>query len=271
MIRVAAAGDLHCRADSIGRFSPWLARLHEWADVLLLAGDLTNVGEPTEAQVLARELAALRIPVLAVMGNHDHHTDQAHRVREVLEDAGAVVLEKEHTVVEIGGQTLGVVGTKGFAGGFGRACIAPFGEREIKAFLGETYACAQSIRTGLSTMQTDYKVVLLHYSPISDTLKGESVGIYPFLGSSILGEPIDELGADLVLHGHAHLGIEHGVTPGGIAVRNCAIPVLGQPYALYELHPVPVSASVAATLQSTSQNQAWAAGGRPPADLSGAL
>lgn len=241
MIRLAAAGDLHCRVESIGLFTPWFSKLNDEADVVLLAGDLTNWGEPQEARVLARELSAIRIPVLAVMGNHDYHNEQPDVVREILEDAGAIVLEKESTVVEVRGQTLGVVGTKGFAGGFGQACIAPFGEPEIKMFLRETYACAEAIEQGLRGMETDFRVVLLHYSPVPDTLKGETVGVYPFLGSSILGEPIDEFGADLVLHGHAHRGTEHGQTPGGIPVRNCSIPVLGQPYALYELEPAPLA------------------------------
>lgn len=240
MIRLAAAGDLHCRADSVGLFSPWLVKLNTEADVLLLAGDLTNWGEKDEAEVLAAELACLRIPVLCVLGNHDYHNEQPETVRETLEAAGAIVLEKESMVVEVRGETMGVVGTKGFAGGFGQACIAPFGEPEIKMFLRETYACAEAIETGLRTLETDFRVVLLHYSPIPETLKGESVGVYPFLGSSILGEPVDAHGADLVLHGHAHKGTEHGATPGGIPVRNCSIPVIGQPYALYELHRAPV-------------------------------
>jgi Icc-related predicted phosphoesterase len=241
MIRLAAAGDLHCRVDGIGRFSPWLSRLDREADVLLLAGDLTNLGEPAEAQVLASELAGLSIPILAVLGNHDVHTDHEPEVRAILEDAGVVVLEKEATVIEVRGETLGVVGAKGFGGGFGASCISPFGESAIKLFLQDTFACAEAIAGALSSFDTDFRVVLLHYSPIPETLKGESLGIYPFLGSSILGEPIDVHGADLVLHGHAHLGTEHGVTPGGIPVRNCSIPVLHQPYALYELkQPVAV-------------------------------
>lgn len=238
MIRIAASGDLHCRADAVGLFAPWFAKLNDEADVLLLAGDLTNWGESAEAEALATELSSLSIPVLCVFGNHDYHAEHPHVVREILEEAGAIVLEKESTIVEVRGQTLGVVGTKGFAGGFGQACIAPFGEPEIKQFLRETYACAEAIEQGLTSLSTDYKVVLLHYAPIPETLKGESVGVYPFLGSSILGEPIDACGADLVLHGHAHRGTEHGETPGGIPVRNCSIPVLGRPYALYELQQV---------------------------------
>lgn len=235
MIRLAAAGDLHCRKDSAGHFAPWFGRLHREADVLLLAGDLTNWGELAEAEVLARELASVQLPVLCVLGNHDYHGDHVSGVREILEDAGVVVLEKESTVVEVQGETLGVVGTKGFGGGFGAACVAPFGEPEIKLFLRETYACAEAIEQGLASLTTDYRVVLLHYAPIAATLRGESPGVHAFLGSSLLGEPIDAMGADLVLHGHAHRGTSHGATPGGIPVRNCAIPVLRRPYALYEL------------------------------------
>lgn len=244
MIRLAAAGDLHCRVDAVGLFHPWLARLNTEADLFLLAGDLTHWGEISEAEVLAQELAVLRIPVVAVLGNHDHHNAHQDRVRQVLEDAGVVVLEGETTVVEVDGESVGIVGAKGFGGGFGANCLSPFGETEIKQFLQPTYTCAAAIDRGLQELSTDYKVVLLHYAPAMETIKGEPVSIYPFLGSSLLAEPIDANGADLVLHGHAHRGTERGVTAGGIPVRNVAVPVLHKPYALYELQKAVVAAHI---------------------------
>lgn len=235
MIRVAAAGDLHCRVDGAGLFAPWLGELHQQADVLLLAGDLTGWGEEAEAAVLAAELAAVRLPVLAVLGNHDYQGDQVAAVTAQLAGAGVVVLEQDTSVVEVRGETLGVAGAKGFGGGFGATCIAPFGEPAMKRFLRETYAAAEALERGLGELDTTFRIALLHYAPVVGTLEGEASALHAFLGSSLLAEPIDAAGADLVLHGHAHRGAPRGMTPGGIPVRNCAIPVLGRPYAIFEL------------------------------------
>lgn len=236
MIRIAAAGDIHFSHESAGFFRPWLERLRQDADILLLAGDLTNWGEVDEAHLLAKELREIPVPVVAVLGNHDHHCEHPGELVQILTEEGHIfVLEGETVVFTIRDETLGIVGSKGFGGGFGKACITPFGETEIKQFLQATYHAAEGIERGLKSLKTDYRVVLLHYSPISDTLEGEAQGIYPFLGSSILGEPIDAYGADLVLHGHAHAGVEKGQTLHGVPVRNVAVPVIDQPYALYEL------------------------------------
>lgn len=235
MIRIAAVGDLHLTVHGRGRLRPQLEGLAAEADVLLLAGDLTNWGKAEEAEVLVSELEGIRVPRVAVLGNHDYHSEGPERVRAILEDAGIRVLENEAVTLEIGGETLGIVGGKGFGGGFGTTCLSPFGEREIRDFLKSTYACAEALDQGLSGLKTDYRLVLLHYSPAAETLKGEPVAIYPFLGSSIMGEPIDTHGADLVLHGHAHKGTEHGRTAGGIPVRNVSLPVICESYALYQL------------------------------------
>ncbi|MNT24713.1 hypothetical protein D3C72_1602040 [compost metagenome] len=169
--------------------------------------------------MLVEELSDITIPRVAILGNHDYHSEGPDRVRAILEESGVIVLENESTVLTVGDETVGVVGGKGFGGGFGTTCLSPFGA------LGQ----------GLSELQTDYRLVLLHYSPAAETLKGEPVAIYPFLGSSIMGEPIDEHGADLVLHGHAHKGTEHGQTAGGIPVRNVSLPVICESYALYQI------------------------------------
>lgn len=235
MIRVAAVGDLHLTVHSRGRLRPQFEGIGDEADLLLLAGDLTNWGKPEEAEVLVSELSDIRIPRVAILGNHDYHSEEPDRVRSILEDSGVIVLENETTVLTIGDETVGIVGGKGFGGGFGTTCLSPFGEREIRDFLKSTYACAEALDHALGEMQTDYRLVLLHYSPAVETLKGEPVAIYPFLGSSIMGEPIDEHGADLVLHGHAHKGTEHGNTAGGIPVRNVSLPVICESYSIYQI------------------------------------
>jgi Icc-related predicted phosphoesterase len=235
VIRIAAVGDVHVGADSRGRLAPQLAHLSEQADVLLLAGDLTRCGAASEARVLADELRDVGVPVVAVLGNHDHHAGEVRALTDVLRQAGIVVLEGGTHVVEVGGCRLGVAGTKGFGGGFAGACGSDFGEPEMKAFVGHTKALAERLHDGLARLDTDYRVALLHYSPVPDTLAGERLEIYPFLGSYLLAEAIDKAGADLVLHGHAHGGTEKGVTAGGVRVRNVAQPVIRQAYALYNL------------------------------------
>lgn len=233
MIRVAAVGDIHVGTDSAGLIAPGFAHIGERADVLLLAGDLTRRGEVAEAEVLAGELADVPIPVVAVLGNHDYHSDCDGEVVKVLHDAGVTVLDGENTVVEVGDQRLGIAGVKGFGGGFPGACGSEFGEPEMKAFMRHSRDVAQRLEQSLAALDTDRRVALLHFSPIEGTLRGERLEIYPFLGSYFLAEAIDAAGADLALHGHAHRGTEKGVTPGGVHVRNVAEPVLRQAYAVY--------------------------------------
>jgi Icc-related predicted phosphoesterase len=233
VIRLAAVGDVHVGEDSRGRLRPALEALREQADVLLLAGDLTRCGSVAETRVLVDELAGVGVPVVAVLGNHDHHADEVPAVVAMLRSGGVVVLEGDSTVVEVDGCRLGIAGTKGFGGGFAGACGSDFGEPEMKAFVAHTKALSERLHDALAALDTDYRVALLHYAPVPDTLAGERLEIYPFLGSYLLAEAIDKAGADLVLHGHAHGGTEKGVTAGGIHVRNVAQPVIRQAYALY--------------------------------------
>jgi Icc-related predicted phosphoesterase len=233
VIRVAAIGDLHYGADSAGTCAIDPDELHENADLLLLAGDLTRVGAPTEAALLARELAGVTLPRFAVLGNHDYHSDAASAVVETFVGAGFEVLEGTGSVVSVDGTTVGVAGTKGFGGGFAGACGTDFGEAEMKAFVGHTKDLAWKFANALSRLDADVRVALLHYAPIKDTLLGERLEIYPFLGSYLLGQAVDEAGADLAIHGHAHGGTEKGVTPGGVHVRNVAQPVIRRPYRVY--------------------------------------
>ncbi|MGW0007200.1 metallophosphoesterase family protein [Nocardia grenadensis] len=236
-MRIAAVGDVHLGTDSRGMLRPALRDLPEHADVLLLAGDLTNHGTLSEAEVVATEFADVGVPVIAVLGNHDHHSDLSDEITEMLAVAGITVLEGEATTLTIGDRTLGVAGTKGFGGGFAGKCASVFGEHLMREFAGHTVELATRLDTALAELDTDITVVLTHYSPVSDTLHGEPREIYPFLGSYLLGEPIDTHRADLALHGHAHAGCERGTTPGGIRVRNVAQPVIRSAFAVYELHP----------------------------------
>jgi Icc-related predicted phosphoesterase len=235
VIRVAAVGDVHAGADSVGAFRHDFAHLADQADLLVLAGDLTRVGDPAEAAVLVAEIRDLAVPVVAVLGNHDYHADAATEIGDLLEAAGVRVLEGSGATFEVDGVRVGVAGTKGFGGGFAGASGSEFGEPEMKTFIRRTKAMAERLERALDALEseTDLRIALLHYAPIPETLHGEPVAIYPFLGSYLLGEAIDRSGADLVCHGHAHRGSEQGATPGGIPVRNVARPVLRRAYGLY--------------------------------------
>jgi Icc-related predicted phosphoesterase len=232
-MRVAAVGDLHFGKESGGSFAPRLEDLPANADVLVLTGDLTKWGDPEEAAVLAGELESLEVPMITVLGNHDYHLDRQDEVRAILEDAGVSVLEAEAVVVDVNGRSLGLAGVKGFGGGFTGACASDFGEPEMKAFVRHTKATAERLEEVVRALNTDVRIVLMHYSPIKETLRGEPPELYPFLGSYLLGEAVDRAGADIILHGHAHRGTEKGVTPGGIHVRNVAQPVINRPYNIY--------------------------------------
>ena len=233
MFRVAAVGDLHVGADSAGQVRPHFEHVADEADVLLLAGDLTKRGELTEADVLATELGDLGIPVVAVLGNHDHESDSARSLERRLRDAGITVLEGTATTLEIHGSVLGIAGSKGYAGGFAGACATAFGEAQMKRFVRDAIDSAESLEWALRTLDANATVALLHYAPIRATLQGENPELYPLLGSYLFAEVADRCRADLVIHGHAHHGTEKGSTPAGIPVRNVAQPVLRRPYAVY--------------------------------------
>ncbi|AEW93134.1 MULTISPECIES: metallophosphoesterase family protein [Streptomycetaceae] len=239
MIRVAAVGDIHMGDDSRGLLRPAFEALPQCADLLLLAGDLTRHGTVEEARVVADEVAGLAVPVVAVLGNHDYHSDQQDEITAVLADAGVTVLECGGTVLDLAGTRVGVAGTKGFGGGFAGRSGGDFGEPEMKAFIRYTKRCAEGLRGALEGLAADgcaVRVVLTHFSPVPDTLAGEPLEIYPFLGSYLLAEAIDGAGADLAVHGHAHAGSEHGLTAGGVRVRNVAQPVIRRAYAVYHVH-----------------------------------
>jgi Icc-related predicted phosphoesterase len=230
---VAAVGDVHLSDDARGTLHDAFVRLPEVADVFLLAGDLTRTGSEDEMQVLLDELDGVELPQFAVLGNHDFESDRVDALVKLLEGGGVRVLEGDADVVRVDGETLGIAGTKGFGGGFAGACGSDFGEPEMKAFVRHTRQLAHALGTALDSLDTTVRVALTHFAPVKDTLGAERLEIYPFLGSYLLGEAIDAAGADLAVHGHAHNGSEKGLTPGGIPVRNVALPMLKTAYAVY--------------------------------------
>jgi Icc-related predicted phosphoesterase len=235
-LTLAAIGDLHVSETSQGRFTEMFARVSEEADVLALCGDLTNFGKPAEVENLLEDFRACTIPTVAVLGNHDYEAGQADEVRAMLQQAGITVLDEQATV--IGG--VGFAGVKGFVGGFGRGELGPFGEAAIKAFVDEAREEARKLENALRSLRTERVVAVLHYAPVADTVEGEPLEIYPFLGSSRLAHAVDRFdNVKAVVHGHAHRGRYEGRTPGGVPVYNCAQyvvePVFGRPYALLEI------------------------------------
>lgn len=234
MIRVAAFGDCHFAPDAAGTLAPVLATVVDQADVLLLAGDLTRVGSVEEAEALVLELGDVEVPIAAVLGNHDYHSDCDREVAEVLRGAGVHVLDGDAVVLETVAGRVGVAGVKGFGTGFPGAMCSDFGEPEMKAFVRHSHDAAGRLERALATVQdTDARIALTHYAPVADTLRGERLEIFPFLGSYHLAEAIDAAGADLALHGHAHGGTEKGTTPGGVPVRNVAQAVIRSAYRVY--------------------------------------
>ena len=224
-LRIAAVGDLHVSKTSQGRFQALFSQISGSADVLLLCGDFTDYGTSEEARILARELtASVKIPVIAVLGNHDYEAGKQGEITQILTDAGVSVLDGE--VVEVHG--VGFAGVKGFAGGFGRGALGPWGERSIKMFVQEAIDESLKLEAALARLRTPRRVAVLHYAPIRGTVEGEPVEIYPYLGSSRLEEPINRYRVSAVFHGHAHRGAPVGRTATGVPVYNVAMPLLAR-------------------------------------------
>jgi Icc-related predicted phosphoesterase len=222
MLRLAAVGDLHCTKNSRGTLQWLFSRIAESADILLLCGDLVDYGQLEEAEVLAKELAGVRIPMLAVLGNHEFESGQQSEVRRILSNAGVVVLDGDAYEV----QGIGFAGVKGFGGGFGERALQPWGEESIKKFVHEAVSESLKLESALAKLRTDQRVALLHYSPIQDTVVGEPPEIFPFLGSSRLEEPLNRYPVTAVFHGHAHRGNPDGKTHSGVPVYNVAMKAL---------------------------------------------
>lgn len=236
-IRFAAVGDVHVTKDSAGTLRAFFAQACDAADVLLLCGDLTDYGTAEEAHVLAEELGGVKIPIVAVLGNHDYESGTPEVVTEVLTKAGVRVLDGEACEIE----GVGIAGAKGFAGGFGRGSLGAWGEPAIKMFVQEALHEAMKLEAALAKLRTPRRIALLHYSPIAGTLAGEPVEIFPFLGSSRLEDPLLRYPVDAVFHGHAHRGALEGKTLNGVPVYNVAKPLLQRsrpdqpPFRLFEI------------------------------------
>ncbi|HET9115217.1 MAG TPA: metallophosphoesterase [Gaiellaceae bacterium] len=235
MVRVAAAADIHASEATRERVERAFADLAGEADLVLLAGDLTTSGEPDQAQVVADAARQLDVPVFAVLGNHDHHAERVDEIRDVLGRAGVRTLDRECASCDVEGLEVGVVGTKGFVGGFPGSALPDFGEPLLRRVYAETSAEAEAIARGLQEIvHCDLRIVLLHYAPVVGTLEGEPPGIHTYLGCERLATPIAENGADLVLHGHAHAGSFEGCI-GDIPVYNVAVHVTGRNFWIFEL------------------------------------
>jgi Icc-related predicted phosphoesterase len=249
-VRIAAIGDIHVSRSSQGIFHSLFAQISHTADVLLLCGDFTDYGLPEEAHILARELTtSINIPVIAVLGNHDYEAGRQAEIRQILRDAGVAVLDGEATEVH----GVGFAGVKGFAGGFGRGALGPWGEQAIKLFVQEAIDEALKLEAALARLRTTRRVAVMHYSPVRATVEGEPPEIFPYLGLSRLEEPINRYRVSAVFHGHAHRGTAEGRTSTGVPVYNVAMPLMARlhpdrpPYLVVELPVDGETAPVAAS------------------------
>jgi Icc-related predicted phosphoesterase len=233
-LTLAALGDLHVKDDRSASLRELFKEISDAADVLALCGDLTDTGKAGEADALADDLRACTIPVVAVLGNHDYDCGQVDEITSTLKNAGVHLLDG--TSCEIGG--VGFVGVKGFIGGFGRRMLGSFGEPAVKTFVNEAVGEAMRLENAMRALGTKRSVVVLHYAPIAETVEGEPLEIFPFLGNSRLAETIDRFTVSAVVHGHAHRGRYQGRTPGGAPVYNVAFAIekpSGRPYAVLEV------------------------------------
>jgi Icc-related predicted phosphoesterase len=236
-VRVAAIGDLHVHQHSPDNLQALFDHVSQNADVLALCGDLTHLGLPEEAERLGNDLRSCRIPVVAVLGNHDYQSGRADELKKILRSHKVTILEETETF-ELRG--VGFAGAKGFCGGFDKQMLAPFGEEMIKQFVTEAVNESLRLEIALNSLRTERTVVVLHYAPIAATVVGEPPEIFPFLGSSRLAETIDHFDVDAVFHGHAHHGSYQGKTTKGTPVYNCCLQLMQKvapekPFALVEV------------------------------------
>jgi Icc-related predicted phosphoesterase len=238
--KIAAVGDIHVRETDKGKWVPYFKEVSRQADILLICGDLTDTGDEGEAQVLAEELKACSVPVISVLGNHDHEKGRHKLIRQILMKEGVHVLDGEAIVVN----NIGFAGVKGFGGGFDNHMLSMFGEGAMKAFVQEAVDEALHLDRALARLDAEYdeikKIAILHYSPIKETVIGEPEAIFPFLGSSRLSEPLNRRNVVAAFHGHAHIGTLEGITSGGVKVFNVAKPILSKtgleyPFYIFEV------------------------------------
>lgn len=251
IVRIAAVGDFHCGEGDAGKYRDRFAQANGEADVLVLAGDLTNLGTPGEMRVAVEELRDVEIPIVAVLGNHDHETGHVEEVSDILCEAGVHLLNGDGWTLD---DQVGFVGIKGFVGGFGRYALTAFGEAGLKELVGNAVEDVKKLEGSLSHLGTPVRIAVLHYAPIAATVMGEPEQIWAFLGTDRLAEPLDRYEVAACFHGHAHIGAFEGRTPGGCPVFNVSLPVLskhgmGDMYYLHEV-PIPAPAELAASSAS---------------------
>jgi Icc-related predicted phosphoesterase len=235
-VRIAAAGDMHCQPSRADEAREAFGRLAGEIDLLLLAGDLTTHGQPEQARVLADACRDIERPIVAVLGNHDWHCSQAPEIVEILAEGGIAVLERESMRIEVAGAEVGVVGLKGFVGGFGDCQLPDFGEPLLREVYAETSADAAALGDGLrEIVDCEVRIVLMHYSPSASTIAGEAPGIWAFLGSERLAAPLLEHRPHLVIHGHAHAGRFEGELAPGVPLYNVSAPLLPHGFHVFEL------------------------------------
>jgi Icc-related predicted phosphoesterase len=234
-LRIAAAGDMHCQPSRADEAREAFAALEGEIDLLLLAGDLTTHGQPEQARVLADACGDLDVPIYGVWGNHDWHCNDIDGIRPILEEAGITMLEREAATVCLGPTEIGVVGLKGFVGGFPGSHLPDFGEPLLRQVYAETTRDVEALDQGLKEIaHCPVRIVLLHYAPTVDTLHGEPDTIWTMLGNDRLAAPIAQHEPDMVLHGHAHVGTFEGRI-GEVPVYNVSVPVLGKDFWVFEL------------------------------------
>jgi uncharacterized protein len=234
-IRIAAAGDVHIRESNRESLTESFSQLDGEVDLVLLAGDLTTHGEPEQGGWFTEACAGLDVPIVAVLGNHDWHADRSHELVSVLEAGGVTVLERDSRVFELDGCEVGLVGLKGFVGGFPGSSLPDFGEPLLREVYRQTSADVAALDDGLRAVaHCPYRIVLLHYAPCAETLRGEPEGIWAFLGNERIAAPIREHEPDLVLHGHAHIGTFEAQI-GASPVYNVSVPVMGRDFWVLEL------------------------------------
>ncbi len=240
-IKIAAVADIHVRNSDQGKWKDYFKEISDNADILLICGDLTDTGDEEEAEILAAELKACSIPVVAVLGNHDHEKGRDKLIRQIVQSEQVFILDGEAVIVK----GIGFAGTKGFGGGFGKQMLSMFGEKAMKSFVQEAVDEALQLDRALSRLEANHpdiiKIVLMHYAPICDTIIGEPEAIFPFLGCSRLAEPLGRRNVQATFHGHAHVGTLEGKTPDGVPVFNVAKPILTKagyktPFFIYEVN-----------------------------------
>jgi Icc-related predicted phosphoesterase len=252
-VRIAALADLHCSKGSQGQLAPLFAAAAAAAEVLVMCGDLTDYGQPEEAHVLVKELTGAKIPMIAVLGNHDHESGKHEEVTAILCEAGVNVLDGE--ACEFHG--IGFAGVKGFGGGFGQRMLSAWGESAIKNFVHEAVEEGLRLERALQRLTTRQRIALLHYAPIRATIEGESPETYAFLGSSRLEEPLTRYPVAAVFHGHAHVGSPEGTTSSGVPVYNVSLPLMRKHYP--DRPPFRIFEVRAADLAETSEKESAAA------------